>query len=458
MKHFKKTIAILFGINLWIITLLTVLQITAFDTAFYHEQYLKLDTANYIAVSEADLMKATEVLLDYTSGKRDNLDITVQIDSVMSPYFNQKEIDHMVDVRNLYLGFINLRNGLVVFNLLLFAFLWFKAKEDIVHLLYSGFKYASLGVGLAVIGILAYAIIDFEHFWTTFHHLLFTNELWLLDPNTDNLIKMVPEEFFISLIFTIITRFLFILGVIYTTLHALKFKGLSSRALKLIAVITMLVDHLGHYLFPDMNELRIIGRIAYPIFTYMFALSYIYTHSKKDLLIRVAITAVVTQVLLYFSGTRDFVNIFFLFTLAWVTFKAIDKNYYWFIILTAITAEYFQIDYGMYGILTLSAFYIFRDKKWIQMSLFALLTLYASFYFLLDPKYSQYIKVLIDQPWYSLTHYFIQFFAIFTIIPLLLYNNRRAEKVYPKWVNDTEKYFYYAFYPVHLVILGLIRG
>lgn len=43
-----------------------------------------------------------------------------------------------------------------------------------------------------------WALIDFDGLFTTFHHLAFTNDLWLLDPRTDLLIRLMPEEFFIA--------------------------------------------------------------------------------------------------------------------------------------------------------------------------------------------------------------------------------------------------------------------
>ena len=46
----------------------------------------------------------------------------------------------------------------------------------------------------------------------------------------------------------------------------MKFKILSGNALKIVASIIMLVDHIGNVLFPKIICLRIIGRLAFPIF------------------------------------------------------------------------------------------------------------------------------------------------------------------------------------------------
>ena len=67
-------------------------------------------------------------------------------------------------------------------------------------------KTSAVLMGLA--GALAfYAFLDFNEFWTMFHHIFFRNDLWLLDPNTDVLIMMVPETFFFNLVFRILGGF-----------------------------------------------------------------------------------------------------------------------------------------------------------------------------------------------------------------------------------------------------------
>jgi len=58
---------------------------------------------------------------------------------------------------------------------------------------------------IAALGL--YAALDFNSFWTSFHLLFFSNNLWLLDPSTDILIMMVPGEFFFDLVIRIILLF-----------------------------------------------------------------------------------------------------------------------------------------------------------------------------------------------------------------------------------------------------------
>ena len=58
--------------------------------------------------------------------------------------------------------------------------------------------------------------------------------------------------------------------------------GLTNNQLKLIAMLSMLIDHVGMLLFPGVRVLRIIGRLAFPIFAYMIAEGCAHTRSRRD--------------------------------------------------------------------------------------------------------------------------------------------------------------------------------
>ena len=90
------------------------------------------------------------------------------------------------------------------------------------------------------------------------------------------------------------------------------------------------------------------------------------THpTVKNLMIRTTIAAVLGQILLTLSGS-NLVGIFFLFALGWIAFELIDKGFVWAVPLIMLTAEYFKVDYGWYGIATLVLFYLLRGKRMQQ--------------------------------------------------------------------------------------------
>ena len=113
------------------------------------------------------------------------------------PIFNEREIAHMADVAHLYhLAKIVLAvTSLALAGLALWS--WRRVRRGAS--LASLAKGALLGVldVFALMGVLAlWALIDFRSIFWAFHHLAFTNDLWLLDPNTDLLIQMMPQGFF----------------------------------------------------------------------------------------------------------------------------------------------------------------------------------------------------------------------------------------------------------------------
>ena len=200
---------------LLIIGLLIVsIEMFAVNQRFFDQAYADFNTADSIGMSSEDLERVTEDLLAYTTGHRDSLNMEAEINGVQEEVFGQREKDHMVDVRSLYLGARTVRTvsliGAAV--LIVAAFAVFGRKA--LRFLCRSFLIVSGVFALIVIALGVYAAVDFSSFWTSFHHLFFSNDLWLLNPRTDVLINMVPEPFFSRLVTRIIIRFVSIFVVL----------------------------------------------------------------------------------------------------------------------------------------------------------------------------------------------------------------------------------------------------
>lgn len=191
----KKILLVSAHILFIIALVLTAVELAAFDRNFYQQQFDELKVAEVIGVSGSDLKKATDVLLDYTAGKRGDLDCLVEINEVTTQYYNQREIDHMADVKKLYLTAAMVRNIAAIIAIVIFAVLF---KEGFLR--WQSLKYALIFLVTVILFLGFFAMTDFEAFWIRFHLLFFSNDLWLLDPATDNLINMVPEEFFSAMV------------------------------------------------------------------------------------------------------------------------------------------------------------------------------------------------------------------------------------------------------------------
>ena len=147
---------------------------------------------------------------------------------------------------------------------------------------------------------------------------------------------------------------------------------MSNFVLKIIAIITMFIDHLGYAIYGKFSYFNYIGRLAFPIFAFGISEGYIHTKSKKNYLIRLFIFALASQVpfMLFRSMfTSSFaLNIFFTLLIGLIAIIGYEqcKNKYVGLLLVvclALTADALKTDYGYFGILMIFIFHVFKDKK-----------------------------------------------------------------------------------------------
>ena len=208
-----KMLAVIAGFCIILGMLAAVICGCATDAAFYHREYEKLHVADSIGITDEELKTATDVLLSYTKGEREDMLVYAEFDGQARPVFNERETAHMQDVRALFLGarcaaWWMLGGG----ALLMVAAVVFAKQKSAPFCGYLLANYLVIGLFAA---LALYAAIDFTSFWTSFHRVFFTNDLWLLDPATDNLILMVPEQFFSDLVCKIVAIFLGAAAALY---------------------------------------------------------------------------------------------------------------------------------------------------------------------------------------------------------------------------------------------------
>ena len=203
----KKFLCALFSLCFLIFAVLEAVDLCCFDMNFYRKEYAELEVAEDIQIDFEDLMEGTEVLLNYTAGKRENMVYEAVIGGQRKELFNDREKAHMVDVSALYLNCMKVKWICLAVCISVIMILLLR-KEGFLFTLSEQFNLVSV-LFLTVIGALAlYAYSDFNTFWISFHHVFFTqNDFWLLNPRTDMLIRMVPEQFFYDLVFRIVTGF-----------------------------------------------------------------------------------------------------------------------------------------------------------------------------------------------------------------------------------------------------------
>lgn len=218
---------VLYAISLFALVLMLTLSslfLVSFNDAYYDKMYKKLEVAKTVGVDEERLMDVNSLLLAYIKGEKTSLDYVVEIDNKQVEFFNQKEKDHMVDVQVLYLNAKFVRNMSFIVSLVGAVLLMLSKDYKNKVLMHDilGKVLLSYGFIVGAIGIVAF--LDFDFFWTTFHELVFTNDLWLLNPQTDRLIMMVPLEFFMGLVYRILAAVALIFSALFASYKILEKK------------------------------------------------------------------------------------------------------------------------------------------------------------------------------------------------------------------------------------------
>lgn len=220
--------------------------------------------------------------------------------------------------------------------------------------------------------------------------------------------------------------------------------GLTGNQLKIMALVFMTVDHIGLILLPEYLILRIIGRMAFPIFAYMVAEGCRHTKSMGRYLGLMAGFAVVSQTVEFLATGSLYQSIFATFSLSilmvWLLQRATEKKTpgTWLAVLGGVALVAFLtrvlpillsgtdygVDYSFWGVMLPVVIYFGKDR-WRKLGLAAIVLLLL-----------------------ARESHWIQYLALLTLPLLALYNGQRG-----KW---KVKYLFYIYYPVHLAVLHLI--
>lgn len=227
MKYLHRLTGILMAFCLMIVLFITSIEAVVYWTPGYFEkntQNMRI-LKDLPAMTMEDLLEVTDEMMDYLRGDREDLHVMTVMDGQEREFFNAREIAHMEDVQGLFLG--SHLHPESMFWVLCASALVFMAvtKADMKRLLPPS---VCLGTGLFFGLIAALAAIistDFTKYFIMFHHIFFSNDLWILDPSTDMLINIVPEGFFmdtagrIAFTFGILSLILFAVCLALTLKH-----------------------------------------------------------------------------------------------------------------------------------------------------------------------------------------------------------------------------------------------
>lgn len=228
---------------------------------------------------------------------------------------------------------------------------------------------------------------------------------------------------------------------------------LSGNALKIIAAITMLIDHVGVIFFPGVAIFRIIGRLAFPIFAFMIAEGCKYTRHKLKYIAGIFTLAAICQITYYIADGDTYMCVLVTFTLAIIciyTLGLFKKTLFsskspqikllsLLPFIAAVTGTYavnlfVTVDYGFFGcMLPVWASLPHMPKNAPE---------YAK---KLDSTYISVFTLAIGAAILAMHSGSLQIYSMLAVIPLILYSGKRGKL--------KMKYFFYIFYPVHLAAL-----
>ena len=229
---------------------------------------------------------------------------------------------------------------------------------------------------------------------------------------------------------------------------------MTSFSLKIIALITMFIDHFGYVFMGNFSFCNFIGRIAFPIFAFQISEGYEHTKNLKKYFLRLGIFAIISQIPFYVFFTLflgllsiylyDYINNLLQKQMSNFSNNMSDKKVLALtiiskivgiivVLLIAYVAELMNTDYGFWGVLVVFMFYVLKSKE---------LLMTIAFFALCIAKYI----IPYIQSGFNLVYLVLALCTFLPIIFITSYKGKQGPKI---------KYLLYIFYPLHLLILYL---
>lgn len=212
-------------------------------------------------------------------------------------------------------------------------------------------------------------------------------------------------------------------------------KVFSGSVLKWAAIITMLIDHIGASGLCNEWALRLIGRTAFPLFVFLLTEGAVHTRNMRKYLARLGVFALLSEIpfdlaifgMPFYRGHQNvFLTLVLGLAVIWLfqqyppgtekTWKASLG-----LVLSALLAEVLHTDYGSSGVLVIVLMYLLRERPWLRFGVcYVLLALMSS----------------------------TELWCLPAFLLMAFYNGERGRQ---------PKYFFYGFYPAHLLLLWFLE-
>lgn len=236
---------------------------------------------------------------------------------------------------------------------------------------------------------------------------------------------------------------------------------LTTFSLHIIAMLCMLVDHMWATVTSGNNWMNCVGRIAFPIFAFLIANGYFYTHDRKKYFYRLLFFAVLSEIPFNLINSSTLFNPFHqnvlwtflisLLTMMWIDHTRLKNRKPVSVLKTAaivllsfLISTICCVDYLGFGVLTVLLFYFFHGHRWYDF-LGQFSGLFVINWILIKGM---------DLPLFTIREYTFYFptqgFALLALLPIWLYRGKQGPH------NKKIQFFFYSFYPLHMLLLFIL--
>lgn len=234
--------------------------------------------------------------------------------------------------------------------------------------------------------------------------------------------------------------------------------GLTSTALRYIAMVFMLLDHMWATIVSGNNWMTYVGRMAMPIFAFLISEGYVHTGNVKKYKQRLLLFGILSEIPfnLMVSGSVFFLfhqNVMFTLLLGMLAIEAIDRmkqtrtaknivKNVGILLGIAILSVIGFVDYNVTGVFTVVMFYVLRDVPFSKLWQLVCMVL-------INIVLRKGMTIPISIGGFEI-EFMTQGFAVFSLVLVWLYNGQKGSS------GKAVQYFAYAFYPLHMLVLYLI--
>lgn len=235
--------------------------------------------------------------------------------------------------------------------------------------------------------------------------------------------------------------------------------GINRNVLKIIACISMFIDHFGYFIYPRIMVFRIVGRISFPLFAYFISEGAKYTKNKLRYFLNIALIGCFFQII-YLNFTHSYlmnefidyaIAIGLIYIIQFFKKSLFNKQFLnsilSFILFCLVTGGIFYLyfsktirfEYKLAGVMfpvlvSLVDFSMLKNRQWAKY---------------IDNRYTRFILAGFGIFLLTIGANDLQYYGFLALIPLLFYNGKKGRYDF--------KHFFYIFYPLHLVLFVLIQ-